>query len=140
MSKKIIFVVVSLAVAIPAFLSSQIIWPPHTGSPIPTTQEALFLTVLSVFEALSLGIGVSFIIFTWKTFNSTKLLPKGLDLLTYASIGWLMVSWWPHDNLHIHLGETLPELIYLEYAFHVTAMAAAVVVAFSAYKIFNRQF
>ena len=41
----------------------------------------------------------------------------------YLSIGWFLVSWWPHDNLHIHNGD--------EYGFHVTLIIAAGVLALS---------
>ena len=42
-----------------------------------------------------------------------------------------MVSWWPHDNLHIHNGNDLQGLLYIEYGFHVTLIIAASVLAFS---------
>ncbi|HEV8224498.1 MAG TPA: hypothetical protein VGP74_04510, partial [Rubrobacteraceae bacterium] len=44
---------------------------------------------------------------------------------------WFLVSWWPHDNLHIHNGEDLQGLLYIEYGFHVTLMLAGIVLAYS---------
>ena len=41
------------------------------------------------------------------------------------------VSWWPHDNMHIHNGNDLQGLLYIEYGFHVTLMAAGLVLAYS---------
>ncbi len=49
----------------------------------------------------------------------------------YLSVGWFLVSWWPHDNLHIHNGMDLQGLLYIEYGFHVTLIVAALVLAFS---------
>ena len=49
----------------------------------------------------------------------------------YLSIGWFLVSWWPHDNLHIHNGMDMQGLLYIEYSFHVTLIIAALVLAFS---------
>jgi hypothetical protein len=48
----------------------------------------------------------------------------------YLCIGWLMVSWWPHDNLHIHNGDNLQGLLYIEYGFHMTLMISAIVLAY----------
>jgi hypothetical protein len=36
-----------------------------------------------------------------------------------------MVSWWPHDNLHISNGNDLRGLLFIEYGFHFTLMIAA---------------
>ena len=49
----------------------------------------------------------------------------------YLSIGWFLVSWWSHDNLHIHNGDDLQGLLYIEYGFHVTLIIAAGVLVFS---------
>jgi hypothetical protein len=48
----------------------------------------------------------------------------------YLSIGWLMVSWWPHDNLHISNSNNLQGLLFIEYGFHFTLMIAALVLAY----------
>jgi hypothetical protein len=51
---------------------------------------------------------------------------------TYLSIGWLMVSWWPHLNLHRHnKADNLQGLLYIDYGFHVPLMIAAVILACS---------
>ena len=42
-----------------------------------------------------------------------------------------MVSWWPHDNLHLHNGMDLQGLPFIEYGFHVTLIIAAFVLAYS---------
>jgi hypothetical protein len=49
----------------------------------------------------------------------------------YLSVGWFLVSWWPHDNLHLHNGFDLQGLLYIEYGFHVTLIFAAFVLAYS---------
>ena len=48
----------------------------------------------------------------------------------YLCIGWLLVSWWPHDNLHIHTG-SLQGLLYIEYGFHMTLILSGLVLAYS---------
>ena len=56
----------------------------------------------------------------------------------FLSIGWLMVSWWPHDNLHMHTGIDLQKLLYIEYGFHVTLMVCAIVLAYCFLSLVNR--
>jgi hypothetical protein len=48
----------------------------------------------------------------------------------YLSIGWLMVSWWPHGNPHISNGNNLQGLVFIEYGFHFTLMIADLVLAY----------
>jgi hypothetical protein len=46
----------------------------------------------------------------------------------YLSIAYLMVSWWPHINMHVHNGpENLQGLIFIDYLFHLPSMIAALV-------------
>jgi hypothetical protein len=49
----------------------------------------------------------------------------------YLSIGWLLVSWWPHDNLHMHVGEDPQGLLFLTYGFHMTLLLGGLVLALS---------
>ncbi len=117
--------------AVPAMALGQVIWPPASGGPEPTAGQFPFFLFLAVFEALTFGLGISFLLFgfvplkralggsTWRTWAA------------YLSIGWFLVSWWPHDNMHIHNGENLQGLLYIEYGFHVTLMAAGLVLAYS---------
>ena len=48
----------------------------------------------------------------------------------YLSIGWLLISWWPHVNLHGHIGDNIRHLLYVEYGFHVPSMLAGLVLAY----------
>jgi hypothetical protein len=50
--------------------------------------------------------------------------------LMYLSIGWLLISWWPHGHLHQHSGNDVQGLLYIEYGFHVAPMLAGLVVAY----------
>jgi uncharacterized membrane protein YeiH len=55
--------------------------------------------------------------------------PKGLTVAAYVSIVFMLVSWWPHDNMHRVLSHhDLAGLARIEYAFHVTSIAAAATV------------
>jgi hypothetical protein len=116
--------------AVPAMALGKVIWPPAPGGPEPSAGQFPFFILLAVFEALTFGLGISFLLFgfaplqravgaTWRAWA------------IYLSVSWFLVSWWPHDNLHIHNGEDLQGLLYIEYGFHVTLMLAGIVLAYS---------
>jgi hypothetical protein len=46
------------------------------------------------------------------------------------SVGWVLVSWWLHDSLHMIVGWETGALLAVEYGFHVTLMIAGLVVAY----------
>jgi hypothetical protein len=54
---------------------------------------------------------------------------KTLATATYVSIAWMLLSWWPHDNMHIHNGGNLSGIIKIDYGFHATLILAACIVA-----------
>ncbi len=122
---------VSALFAVPAMVLGQLIWPPDPANPTPSGGQLPFFILLSVFEAAAFGLGISFLLFG---FRPLLRLARGSRLRAWAmylSIGWFLVSWWPHDNLHLHNGFDLQGLLYIEYGFHVTLIVAALVLAFS---------
>lgn len=137
-NKKVLFTVITIAVAVPAFLSARVIWPMHEGGPEPTAGQMPFLIGMTALESIALGIGIAFLILSWKKFANSRILSKPLATLTYLAIGWSLVSWWPHDNLHIYWGESFPELIYLEYGFHATLMVGAVIIMVAVNKLLTK--
>ena len=109
----------------------QLIWPPDPANPTPSSGQLPFFILLSVFEAAAFGLGISLLLFG---FRPLLRLARGSRLRAWAmylSVGWFLVSWWPHDNLHLHNGFDLQGLLYIEYGFHVTLIVAALVLAFS---------
>ena len=119
-----------LVPAIPAFLSGRVIWPPHPGNPTPTASQLPLFLVLAAMEAIALGLGVSFIAFGLPLIRR---LTGGATALTWAmfvSIAWLLVSWWPHDNMHQANGLQLGGLLVIEYLYHATLMVAGGVLGY----------
>jgi hypothetical protein len=59
------------------------------------------------------------------------------DWLVLLSAAWLLISWWPHDNLHrtMMMGDYW-QLIRIEWAFHFTLIVAGVIVASYIWKRF----
>jgi len=127
--------IVGFAAAIGAFLSGRFFWPPHSTVPQPTDAQVPFLIGLSVAEAIALGIGVVFLLSGWQFVQRITALPPWVRWASYLSVAWLLVSWWPHDNLHIHHALDMWPLITLEYVFHVSLMVAGAILAYAFYRL-----
>jgi hypothetical protein len=108
-----------------------VIWPPAPGGPEPTAGQFPFFIFLAAFEAVTFGLGVSFLLFGFAPLKRALGGPAWRVWVAFLAIGWFLVSWWPHDNMHIHNGNDLQGLLYIEYGFNVTLMASAVILAYS---------
>lgn len=133
MKKKWKWVVITLLFAIPAFLLGPKIWPTPANVPGPAPEQLPFFIFLSVVESLLFGFGIAFMFYGYqlvkKIIKQNKLLKKRAYLM-YLAISWLLVSWWPHDNLHRVNGMDYQGLLYIEYAFHLTLVIAGIVLAY----------
>lgn len=129
MRNKIIAVTVLFAV--PAFIFGKIIWPPDPMGPTPTSAQLPLFIFLAFMEALTFGLGISFLFFGWPMLRKVSEDSRNLAKLTFASIAWLLISWWPHDNMHIHNGMDLNGLLVIEYLFHFSLMLAGIILAYS---------
>ena len=122
---------VTVVVAIPAFILGPIIWPPAEGSPSPTATQIPFLLFLNLVQATVLGVGVSFLAFGLSVMRRISPDSKVRAWAMYLSIAYLMISWWPHINMHVHNApDNLQGLIYIDYLFHLPSMIAALVLAY----------
>lgn len=124
---------ISFILAILTIPLGIIIWPPAAGSPMPTSIQLPFFIGLSLFEGLSFGAGFYFL------FDGLKLLKKfkvsdRLTTLTHLAITWTIISWWPHDHIHMHNGMDLTGLLFIEYGFHVTLIISGIIIAKFFYK------
>jgi hypothetical protein len=120
--------VITLLVTIPAFLLGHVIWHPLGMAPSPGQMP--FFMVVSLFEALALGLGVAFLVFGLPLVRRIPSELKTRAWLMYLGIGWALVSWWPHGNLHMSNGDNMQRLLYIEYGFHVTLGISAAIVAY----------
>jgi hypothetical protein len=122
---------VTVLAAVPAFVLGPIIWPPAEGSPSPTATQIPFLLFLNLVQAIVLGLGVSFLAFGLPLMRRISPDSKVRAWAMYLSIAYLMVSWWPHINMHVHNGpDNLQGMIYIDYLFHLPSMIGALVLAY----------
>jgi hypothetical protein len=136
--------IVTVAVALPAFLLEPAgpwggFWAPSPALPEPTAGLVPFFMVLGLFDALSLGAAVSFLIFGYPLVAAIGTASKGLTFAAYLAIVWVIGNWWAHDSLHIHHGPELVALLGLEYGFHVTVGIAGAILAVFFVKALNQR-
>ncbi len=118
---------VTLVVAAVAVPLSFVLWrtPAGVAGPPPSVLPIL-VPVEVVFPALSLGLGVAFLLFGRKLIRADR--PPALSRAAFLSIWWLLVNWWPHSNFH-RVSSGWASLAVIDYVFHVTVIIASVVVA-----------
>jgi hypothetical protein len=129
------WLVVTLVLAVIAFLASPNgplggFWRPSAAFPQATDAQLPLFMLLNVAEALAFGLGVTFLIFGYPLMQTLLPASKGLTLAVHLSIAWLLISWWPHDSLHVANGLNMNGLLVIEYVFHVTLMAMGAILVY----------
>ncbi len=137
MKTKIKVAAITLAVAVPAFLLSPVLFPPAEGGPTPTSSQLAHLLFLGATDAALLGLGVAFLIFGLPVLRKVSPDSKARAWAMYLSIGYLMVSWWPHLGMHASNGLDLQGLLVIDYVFHLPLEIAGVVLAYSFFSLFR---
>lgn len=129
-------IILTLVIGIPAFFLGPVIWPPSPDIH-PTQSQLPYLIVLSLIEALTFGFGIAFIVYGWQRVKAATRDNMRTARTMYVSLAWLAVSWWPHDNLHIHNALDVDGLIGIDYAFHLTVILAGLMLAYSFFALFK---
>lgn len=129
MKRSMMWVGITLGAAAVTFGLSRTIWPDAAGGLQPPGGLLPFFIMLGLAESILFGLGIAFIVFGSGIIARSRQ-PLWLTYAAYAAIAWLLVSWWPHDNLHrVTLTGNWTGLLRIEYGFHLTLMVAAVVLA-----------
>lgn len=91
---------ITVVVAIPAPLLGPVLFPPADIAVEPTSAQITFLIFLSVTDAVLLELGISFLVFGLPVIHRVYSDSKVRAWAMYLAIGYLMVSCWPHLNMH----------------------------------------
>ena len=145
------FVLAALFFSIVSFLLSRVIWPDlriidilmsrvlHSEAGALSSMQLPLFVLLSLLESITFGVGVAFAFFGWKNFKTLMPGNRKAAFWCFVSIIWLLVSWWPHDNMHVlNAPDNLAGLLKIEYAFHVTLMIAGLILARNLGRLFRR--
>lgn len=119
------------AVGVPAFFLGPVLFPPADVGVEPTAGQLPFFLFLAVGDALLLGLGVSFLSFGFPVMRKVSPDSRARAWAMYLSIGYLMVSWWPHLNMHASNGIDFRGLLYIDFFFHLPLEVAGVALALS---------
>ena len=128
-SKWLIYTILVLVLVAVTLVSGPKIWPPSPDAH-PTAAQMPFFIFLAGLESLVFGLGIVFILEGWPLLQRVSGSGKTLTSAAYVAISWLLVSWWPHDNMHIHNGMNTAGLLVIEYTFHFTLIIAGLTIAF----------
>jgi len=134
MKTRLKILLITLGTAVPAFVLGPIIWPPDTHGAAPVGLQLLLFIALAALESLALGLGVAFISYGLPLVRRVAGGSRVRTWITFIATAWLLLSWWPHDNMHKHNGMDLAGLLVIDYLFHSSMIAAGVVVAYSLVK------
>jgi hypothetical protein len=121
------WIAVIAVVAAAAVPLSFVLWPTPDGAAAPPpSMLPLFIPIAVVIPALSLGLGVAFMLFGRRLLSATR--SSALSRGAFFSIGWLLVNWWPHSNFH-RVANGWTNIVLIDYFFHTTVIVASCVVA-----------
>lgn len=129
--------IVTLMVAVPAFVLGPVLFPPADVGSEPSAAQIPFFMFLGAADAILLGLGVSFLVFGLPVLRKVSPDSRLRAWAMYLAIGYLMVSWWPHLNLHISTPiDNWQMLLYIDFLFHLPLEIAGAVLAYCAFSIF----
>jgi hypothetical protein len=103
-------------------------WPMSSTAPQPPGTVLPLFIALSLVESLSFGLGVAFLIFGRRLVDRMGGSP-GLTTAAYVAIAFLLLNWWPHDNMHRMTNGDWSRVVLVEYGFHLPLMLAGAVLA-----------
>ena len=121
----------TLVIGAAAFVTGPKIWPMANDVPRPPDNLLPAYIVLAAVEALAFGFAVAFATFGWPAIRDLNLGGSRINKMLFVTLTWFLGNWWVHDNLHMHIGLDMHRLLYIEYGFHVTMMACALIVVLS---------
>src|SRR4028119_1226851 len=130
---------VTAAVGVPAFFLGPVLFPPADVGVEPTAGQLPFFIFLAVGDALLLGLGVSFLLFGFPVIRKVSPDSKTRAWAMYLSIGYLMVSWWPHLNMHASNGLDMGGLLYIDLLFHLPLEVAGAALALSSISLMRNR-
>ncbi|WP_017580505.1 hypothetical protein [Nocardiopsis valliformis] len=129
------FTIVTVVVAVPAFLLAPMVFPPAEGGPEPTSGQMANFMALGAWDAILLGLGVAVAVFGWPYVRRAFPESTGTAVAVFASFVFLLVSWWPHIGFHMSIGHDLNALIMVDYAFHVPTGIATLILVWAVFKL-----
>ena len=120
---------VTLVVAVPAFVLGLVLFPPAEVGIEPPAGRIPYFVLLAAWDAVFLGVGVAFLLFGMPVLRKVSPDSSVRAWVMYLSIGILTVSWWTHLNMTASNGIDFQGRLFIDYGFYVPlAISAAVLI------------
>lgn len=104
------------------------LWPPAAEGPDPSGALLAGFVAYGIYSAVGFGVGAALVVaLARRTGHLARARRHGV--MSVVALGWLTMSWIPHDNLHMMVGTDPVGLLALEWGFHGTLILAATIVA-----------
>lgn len=123
--------VLTIVIGAAAFVTGPKIWPMGPDVPMPPRSFLPAYIAFATIEALAFGFAAAFALLGWPAIRDLRLGTQWLNKLLFVTLIWFMGNWWFHDNLHMHVGLDMRRLVYIEYGFHGSMLACAVILVLS---------
>lgn len=111
-------------------LGGMLFGAPPAGGAEPTGAQLGALMLVAAVEAVAFGLGLAFLAYGLGAMER-RLGSSGATRAAHLAIVWGLVSWVPHSAMHQTNGDDFARLVVIEYAFHVTLVLAAGVLAWA---------
>jgi hypothetical protein len=112
-----------------SFALSRLLWPDPPGAMTPSSALLPYFIGIGAVESIAFGAGLAFLVVGYDAMRRAPVAPW-LAVAAYLSIAFMLLSWWPHDNMHRVLGHgDFAGLARIEYTFHLPLIVAAGFVA-----------
>jgi hypothetical protein len=127
---------IAVPLAVASFLLGPVLWPMAEGGVQPTGAQIALLIGIGVIESIAFGLGIAFLVLAWPWVKKVAHGSRRTAWLLYIATTWYLISWWPHDRLHMHINhDDMWALIGIEYGFHFTLVLAGLAIAYSFFDI-----
>ena len=123
--------VLTVVIGAAAFITGPKIWPMGHDVPTPPANLLPAYIAFAAVEALAFGFAAAFAMLGWPAIRDLHLGAGWLNKLLFVTLIWFMGNWWFHDNLHMHVALDMRRLVYIEYGFHGSMLACAVILVLS---------
>ena len=84
---------VTLLFGVPAFILAPRIWPMSSDWPTPTSQQFPFFVLIAVFDSLTFGLGIAFLLFGRPIVQRIANESGMLAWVLYIIIAFMLLSW-----------------------------------------------
>ena len=127
------WVSITTGVAVLAFIITGAL--PVSSEIAPVGVQGPLLMLIGALEAVALGFGIAFLAFAWPRIKGVFAVSRPLAVGVYASVGWLFLSPWIHDSIHMMTGHGLDAIIALGLVFHFGFVPFLAIIVYALFRL-----